>query len=420
MIAWIAMIVWSFFGWNSSQPERTNIPQYETSWFVEELINTWNDIDSWSIQSDTINTDTKDYIEIRVMMPKYFYNSGWKNFAQDLYSDKKIYMKFIFVDDLNIYRDKLSDLNFSEADLFLFPYDWHEKVSTRTFNPQQTLQSYFDELLTPITQTSQVWFLPFAADPMIMYAMTWYTSTNSFYEISEYVLDRNPVRPLSFPLFFGIDSQDFYDKWFKWEYQDIVRYALLHYFQINKDSRDLQTRIDSNALQKYNIHDLNMISNIISAPECKYFPSLCFQVYNYVWVRFWFLSDYDVIAQYLPNKKSKFSSIKKFNMPFYQLESPVRIRWRWIRSSLDNPKTINAIYLLYKQYMDNYKNYDLWKSTLSVFKNDEWIWLVNNQYIWSKWYILQSWWDYITTLKWINKFWELIEYQISAYEYLRS
>lgn len=90
------------------------------------------------------------------MMPKYFYNSGWKNFAQDLYSDKKIYMKFIFVDDLNIYRDKLSDLNFSEADLFLFPYDWHEKVSTRTFNPQQTLQSYFDELLTPITQTSQV------------------------------------------------------------------------------------------------------------------------------------------------------------------------------------------------------------------------------------------------------------------------
>jgi hypothetical protein len=114
----------------------------------------------------------KEYIEIKVMMPKYFYNSGWKKFAEDLYTDKKIYMNFILVDDLNFYRNQLSDPSFTGADLFLFPYDRNEKISTRTFVPQQSLKSYFDDLLASTLKDNQVSFLPFSADPLIMYAIT--------------------------------------------------------------------------------------------------------------------------------------------------------------------------------------------------------------------------------------------------------
>lgn len=418
IVIWIGMLIRTFFWWNSD-PDNKNIPQHTNTWFIQEITDTWNSLKSWDIQTNIPKTTKNGHTEIKVMMPKYFYNAWRKIFAEDLYNEKNIYMKFILVDDLYWYKNQLFDTNFSEADLFLFPYDWNEKISTRTFSPQQNIQTYFDSLLSPILQETQVSFLPFAADPMIMYATTWYSLPNSFYDISEFVLNREPTRSLSFPLFFGIDTEDANDKWFKREYQDIVRYALLHYFKTNNDSHDLQTRIDSNVLEKYSIQNLNTISNIITTPECQYFPSICFQVYNFVWIRFWFLSDTDIVNQYLPNKKSDFSSLQKLTVPFFQLESPVRIRWRWINHSLEDPEIINSIYSLYKQYMNNYYQYNLRNSTLPVFKPEIWNWLLDNKYIWLRWYILQSWWDYINTLKWINKFRDLIEYKITAKEYLR-
>lgn len=410
------MIIRTFFWWNpnSNNPE---IPQDTSTWFIAEISSTWNISDTWNI--DIPEIVDKDFIEIKVMMPRYFYNYGRKKFAEDLYKNEKIYMNFVFVDNLNFYRDQLYDTSFTWADLFLFPYDWNEKVSTRAFSPQWNIESYFDPLLSPITQNSKISFMPFSADPMITYVISWYELNDSFYWISEFVLGREPIRSLSFPLFFGINSEDYYGNWFSREYQDIVRYALLHYFKTNNDSHDLQNRVDSNALQGYNMENLNAIANIITSPECKYFPSICFQIYNFVWLRFWFLSDSDIVSQYLSNKKSEFSSIQKLTMPFFQLESPVRIRWWWIRNSLEDPNTINGIYTLYKQYMNNYQEYNLRNSTLPVFRSIEWNWLIDNDYIWLRWYILQSGGDYMNTLKWINKFWELIEYQISANEYLR-
>ncbi len=417
MIIWIGMLVRTFFWWNPTPINNADIPQYETSWFIEELTNTWNMLDTWDIL--TIPDSEKEYTEIKVMMPKYFYNSGWKKFAQDLFNSQKIYINFIFIEDLNSYRNLLYNPNFSEADLFLFPYDRNEKISTRSFSAQQDIQPYFDKLLSPIISNSQTTFLPFSADPMIMYAFSWYSSANNFYEISEFVLNREPTRAISFPLFFGITSEDFENKWFTREYQDIIRYAMMHYFKNNNDSHDLQIRIDSNVLQKYNVSDLKTISDIITTPECKYFPSICFQIYNFVWIRFWFLSDADIVNLYLHNKKSTFSTIKKLPMPFSQLESPIRIRWRWIPSSLEKSETINWVYEFIKQYMNYHSQYNLRNSTLPVFKSNEWNWLLNNEYIWLRWYILSSWWDYINTLRWINKFRELIEYKITAKEFLK-
>lgn len=417
MIVWIGMLIRTFFWWNPNSIKNTDIPQYETSWFVEELTNTWDVSDTWDIL--TSPNPQKEYTEIRVMMPKYFYNSSWKKFAQDLLNNQKVYINFIFIDDLTSYRNQLYNTDFSEADLFLFPYERNEKVSTRSFSTQQDVQSYFDQLISPTIDNNQTTFLPFSADPMIMYAFSGYSATNNFYEISELILNREPIRTLSFPLFFGITSEDSEDKWFPREYQDIVRYALMHYFKTNNDSHDLQIRIDSNVLQKYNISNLKTISNIITTPECKYFPSLCFQIYNFVWIRFWFLSDTDIVNLYLHNKKSTFSEFKKLPMPFSQLEAPIRIRWRWIPSSLEKTETINWVYEFIKQYMNYHNQYNLRNSTLPVFKTNEWNGLLDNKYIWLRWYILSSWWDYLDTLRWINKFRELIEYKITAKEYLK-
>ena len=227
MVLWIWMVIWTFFGGNWGWDDKS-IPQDVSTWFVDIINDTWNVSDIQTLD----DLQENGYVQINLMMPKYFYNSGWKIFAQDLYESSNIYVNFLFIDDLNSYRDQLYDTNFSGADLFLYPYDWNEKISIRTFSAEQTIQPYFDELLSPILQNDRLSFVPFAVDPMVIYVYSGLSAYN-FYEISELVLNWEPINPLSFPLFFGINLEDLDKSWFVWEYQDIVRYALMHYFKIN-------------------------------------------------------------------------------------------------------------------------------------------------------------------------------------------
>ena len=59
MIIWIGMLVRTFFWWNPTPTNNTDIPKYETSWFIEELTNTWNILDTWDIL--TIPDSEKEY-----------------------------------------------------------------------------------------------------------------------------------------------------------------------------------------------------------------------------------------------------------------------------------------------------------------------------------------------------------------------
>jgi hypothetical protein len=73
-------------------------------------------------------------------MPKYFYNSGRNEFAEDIYNTEKILINFKFIDDLNTYRDSLSNPDFSNADLFLFPYDRNETTKLLKFSPMNNIE----------------------------------------------------------------------------------------------------------------------------------------------------------------------------------------------------------------------------------------------------------------------------------------
>lgn len=425
------MIIRTFFWWKWTSPNIQNegtwfIEIFNESWWnIQDTINTWNiEIDTTQTNTWTARSTTKEYDEIKIMMPKYFYNSGRNEFAEDIYNTEKILINFKFIDDLNTYRDSLSNPDFSNADLFLFPYDRNETTKLLKFSPMNNIEWLFDNLISPLIKSNEIWFLPFSADPMIMYS-TVNLPYNNFSEISNLVYSRESNIQLAFPIFFWITSEDYWNKWFVREYQDIVRYALLHYFKKYQDSHYLWIRInsniqDSNEIRNYNIWDLNRISNTITQPECKIFPSICFQLYNFVWIRFWFLSDKDIVQNYFSRKEPNFEKLSKLPMPFYSIESPIRIRWFWISENIKDIDTANAINKFLVKYMNNHDNYDLRNSTLSVFKNDWEDSLQNNQYIWSRWYILDAWWNYMDTLRDSNSFRQLLESHISANNFLKK
>lgn len=421
LIIWgVGMIIRTFFG-GSGSVENPLIG--ESTWFVESLTNSWvdsilnsgNDVSDKKIQ----NKSDKGYTEISVMMPRFFYSAGRKDFAQNLYESKKIYANFKFVDGLQEYQDFVSDSSFTWADLILIPYDWLEDVSAKEFSFQQDLQSAFDSLVSVIVKGSSISFLPFAADPMVSYSLSWLLNQVRFIDISELVYDWTPVKAKSFPLFFGMLGED-YDDGFPREYQSIMRYALLHYFINYNDYTSISTWIDSNVLQSYNKQTLNEILNLIEKTvlDCKVYPSICFQIYNFVWVRFWFLSDEDIVKQYFPQKYANFLKLDKNQMPFSSLESPVRIRWWTIPGTVSEVDTINAAYLFLWEYMNKHSSYNLWNSTLSVFSDSEEK-LRENPYIWPRWYVLDAWWNYIKNLRNQRSFWNMIEYKIPAKDYFR-
>ena len=95
MVWWLGLVIWSFFGgWNSqTQIIESEIPQSSDTWFVDSLTNTWeipettsNTQQPTSTTSEENNIPQKDYTEIKLMMPKYFYTPVRKDFAKDLYS----------------------------------------------------------------------------------------------------------------------------------------------------------------------------------------------------------------------------------------------------------------------------------------------------------------------------------------------
>ena len=423
MVWWLWLIIWSFFGWksNGNPTDQPQIPQSSDTWFESNLTNTWNTQEPSTTPTGINETLKKKYTDIRLIMPKYFYTPERKDFANDLYSWEKIHINFVFINDLNQYRDTLSNKNFSEADIVLFPYDRSELVKIQTFSFQKSLKPAFDDWVWDIIEDWNTPFLPFAADPMIMYMLPGYTLTG-FSDISNFAYDREPQKPMSFPIFFWITDEDYYNKWFSREYQDIMRYALLHYFTVynNKTNEEiLSARVNSNAFENYDVSNLNAILNRINISECKHFPSICFQLYDLVWLRFGFLSDADIVQTYFQTKESKFTELQKLNFPFYDTEVPVRVRWRAIPESVKDIDTINAVYRFLVKYMNSGKEYDLRNSTLPVFKPEEWTSIINHPFVWFRWYILTTWWNFMEKLKATRPFRQLLDYEITAAQYLK-
>ena len=432
MVWWMALLIWSFFGWWSNEAKiiESEVPQSSDTWFVNDLTNTWNvenptptgDIqDSNTTGIESGSTSQTDYTQIRLMMPRYFYTPARRDFSKDLFSWDNVHINFIFIDDLNQYRDSLSNPEFSDADIILYPYDWHEFVNIQNFSFKKSLKSAFDDFVSNIIEGTETSFLPFSADPMMMYILSWY-SLDNFSNISKFANDWQPPKPMSFPIFLGVSDEDYYDKWFSREYQDIMRYSLLHYFTTYRNQTNqeiLSSLINSNIFEYYNVSDLNSVLNLITAPECKYFPAICFQIYGFAWIRFGFLSDADIVKSYFEQRVSKFNELQKQNFPFYQTEVPVRIRWRSIPNSLTDKKTTNAVYRFLVKYMNSGSQYDLRNSTIPTFKAEEWHWIIDNPRIWFRWYALTSWWDFLEKLKSTRAFRQLLDYEITAQEYFK-
>jgi hypothetical protein len=75
-------------------------------------------------------------------------------------------------------------------------------MNSYTFSFQNNISSDFDNMVSSIVNNSEISFLPFAADPMIMYTLSGNEIHSNFADIQDFVYDWTPRKNLSFPVFF--------------------------------------------------------------------------------------------------------------------------------------------------------------------------------------------------------------------------
>jgi len=150
----------------------------------------------------------------------------------------------------------------------------------------------------------------------------------SFSEITDYVYQWEASKPLSFPLFFGLDSAFLSDGDMNYSVQSLVRYGLMHYFLGQKDRAALQTWMDTNVLQLYSVEAVRKVGQLLfsSVIHCEEYPNVCFLLYGFTDISLGFLSDRLVMQKLFPMRNL---SLQHFPLPFASVEQPMRL-WGWV------------------------------------------------------------------------------------------
>ena len=104
IVFWIGACIWAMFWWSSSKKDMEINNTSSWTWFTKELLETWNNKpdnslnNSWNSEINS-NSNEKKYFEIKVLMPRYFYNAWRKSFAEDLYEEQKQHPKPLWIPD---------------------------------------------------------------------------------------------------------------------------------------------------------------------------------------------------------------------------------------------------------------------------------------------------------------------------------
>ena len=175
------------------------------------------------------------------------------------------------------------------------------------------------------------------------------------------------------PILWGIGKNDirFLERWEEpfVNYFDIL-FLNLEQIKENHNVAELKNMLDVEKLSldySYNFAKLKLLYESIGKKNenCKTFPAICLMSYNFWDIKFWFLSDLDILEKYFTNNKNSFE-ISNFNntITSYPVKWRVFVVPKW-------SEKINLANEFFKEYLKEWVNgnENLWWNTLSAITN---------------------------------------------------
>jgi hypothetical protein len=392
LVVWWFVLIYNFL----SNWKADNIP-FETDilwWNSSQNITTWdNKLNDFNItyekkdlQQELKNLDKKEKTILNVYLPEHFLHSGLLDLKEKLLETKNIEVIYQTENDMNIYKHKLklqlSTWN-SEIDIFLISTD-----IINTFEPywlklqfKQDISSFFSYVFKNIFDKNYT-FIPYTIDPYISLVSKNANIINSNDELNiknlrnEILTSQKSTWKSQMKILFGVWNYDIslLKKW-KESYNNYFNffYEFVHQWYLSKNPEWIKFMLDFGNDKVYKTWNLWTMYKYVKKftkhnKNCKYYPDICLITYKIWKIKFWLLSDFDIIDKHFVKSPKDWKDFEIYNFPITSNQYPVL--WRWF---MINKKTDNLLWtsIFINSYMKEWINWNIfmWKNTLSAFNN---------------------------------------------------
>lgn len=420
LILWIIAIIISWIGlyqFRDIKFKNTKQLTKQNEERIQNLENEYNELIDVYIPTITDIPEENNLPttwSIKIIIPWFFKNQWFDTISNNL-KQNDINISFQTIDSYSKYETEIKN-NLQNYDIALIPLNRIIWLETETINLWENIKPYFIGLfeLDSFSNSS----IPFAIDPAITLYKSTTSEQNSRENLFSYSLSRKSQKKYSMPILWWFDELTL--DLIKSNKIPFENYIELLYLQIKQikykgDNSELSNMLNTNNItlkEKYTYKNFNTILTTLKNQNenCSISPALCIIKYWFADIKFWFLSDMDILEKYFPWSHNLYA------WNFTNSENNYPVKWRVFIVPKWNQNT-NLTNKFFSEYIsqsidwnDTFRGntlsaitniYDTQK-TKDIFKNI--IWNENNFYIFTGSINLQDQiindWRTLEMLKW--------------------
>ncbi len=350
---------------NTRKMLETNQKEQEITQEYQELLSDPNEIVQPEVQKNLAKTG-----DLTIMLPSFFWNTGFDKIAQEL-NNKEIKINFEYIESMTKYRkDLLSGL---KTDIvYLLPTNWIKGMDLEIISIDENPKVYFHWIFKDILWVNNNTIIPYSIDPTITIKKEWVNVWSNWESLLTFSAIREQNKMYSMPIVWWIWKNDirFLERW-ESPFENYFEILFLQLEQIkeNNNTAELKNMLDVEKLSLDYSYDYIKFKQLYKSiwkrdENCNIFPSICLMYYNFWDLKFWFLSDFDILEKYFTGNKI-ILEIAVFNNTnlSYPVKGRVFVVPKW-------SEKINLANEFFKEYLKEWvDNQWLWWNTLSAINN---------------------------------------------------
>jgi len=305
---------------------------------------------------------------LKIFMPKFLFNTGFADIDHRL-KEKDIILNFEHIGNFSSYKELIqSGLN--NSDIYLLPSNRLAWLELETINIWENPKVYFHNIFNNLVTIDQNKFIPYSIDPIITLTKTNLNISSSRKDIFTHTTLRKQDRKYTMPLIRWIWKNDIrLLERLSWPFENYFDILYIHLKQIkkNNDVSELKNMLDTEKISldyKYNFATFKQLYETIEKrnSDCILFPAICLMSYNFGDIKFWFLSDLDILETYFSSNKNLF----KIN-EFPNSKSSYPAKW-WVFVVAKWNENINLANEFFVEYIRQWVENNTWlrNNTLSA------------------------------------------------------
>ena len=351
---------------NTKKMLEENQKEQEILQEYQELLSDPNEIVQPEIQKDLIKVG-----DLTVVIPKFFENTEFEKIAREL-NDKEINIDFEYINSISEYRQLiLSEI--AQDKVYLLPSNWIKWMELEIISIWENPKVYFHRIFNDILWVNDNTIIPYSIDPAIIIKKSGISVWNNWESLLTFTAIWEQKKSYSMPIIWWIGKNDikFLERW-DWPFENYFDILFLQLEQIkeNNNIAELKNMLDVESLAldySYDFVKFKQLYESIAKKDksCELFPAICLMSYNFWDIKFWFLSDFDILEKYFTGNKTMLE-VANFNNSSlsYPIKGRVFVVPKW-------SEKINLANEFFKEYLKEWVdgNKSLWWNTLSAITN---------------------------------------------------